>query len=201
MTAYIMARKSQLAGDIGDPVAAVDMAEAASNLARPGSRLQALAPTYACHGHALQHEDDAARRELDRAHELLLQATSDQASPWAVWLDEPYLQAQRARSYAELGRFSEAVEGFRQAIAAVPPSFRRDLGVYLSRESLAHARAGEPEQAADVAMSALYIAEETGSARIMNALLALDEQLEPWRTTPLVAELHSALRSTVVKQA
>ncbi|MER7505149.1 hypothetical protein AB0L05_32510 [Nonomuraea pusilla] len=50
-------------------------------------------------------------------------------------------------------------------------------------------------------MSALYIAEETGSARIMNALLTLDKQLEPWRTTPLVAELHTALRSTVVKQA
>ncbi|MEV0194875.1 hypothetical protein [Nonomuraea sp. NPDC050691] len=33
MTAYIMARKSQLAGDIGDPVSAIDMAEAAGNLA------------------------------------------------------------------------------------------------------------------------------------------------------------------------
>ncbi|WP_185088118.1 helix-turn-helix domain-containing protein [Nonomuraea muscovyensis] len=201
MTAYIMARKSQLAGDIGDAVTAIDMAEAAGNLARPGSRLQALAPTYAGYGHALYRDDDAARSELDRAHELLLDIAEDPGSPWAVWLDEPYVQAQRARSNAALGRFDEAVEGFQQAITAVPHSFRRDRGVYLSRQALAHAGAEEPEQAAGVAMSALYIAEETGSARIMNELLKLDKQLYQWRSTPLVAELHTALRSTVVKQA
>ncbi|GAA3159194.1 helix-turn-helix transcriptional regulator [Nonomuraea roseoviolacea] len=201
MTAYIMARKSQLAGDIGDPVTAVDMAEAAGNLARPGSRLQALAPTYAGYGHALHRDDGAARHELDRAHQLLLDIADDPDSPWAVWLDEPYLQAQRARSNAALGRFGEAVEGFQQAIAAVPQSFRRDRGVYLSRQALAHAGAEEPEHAAGVAMSALYIAEETGSARIMNELLRLDRHLDRWRSTPLVAEFHTALRSTVVKQA
>ncbi|MEU5869853.1 helix-turn-helix transcriptional regulator [Nonomuraea sp. NPDC047529] len=201
MTAYIMARKSQLSGDIGDSVAAIDMAEAASNLARPGSRLQALAPTYGGYGHALHRDDDAARSELDRAHELLLDIAEDPGSPWAVWLDEPYLQAQRARSNAALGRFGEAVEGFQQAITAVPYSFRRDRGVYLSRQALAYAGAEEPEQAVGVAMSALYIAEETGSARIMNELLKLDKQLHQWRSTPLVAEFNTALRSTVVKQA
>ncbi|MEU8107099.1 hypothetical protein AB0C18_25640 [Nonomuraea muscovyensis] len=50
-------------------------------------------------------------------------------------------------------------------------------------------------------MSALYIAEETGSARIMNELLKLDKHLDQWRSEPLVAEFHTALRSTVVKQA
>ncbi|MGN9787171.1 hypothetical protein ACTMTF_37505 [Nonomuraea sp. ZG12] len=201
MTTFILARKSQLAGDMGDAVTAIDLAEAASTLARPGSKLEALAPTYGGYGHALRNDGNTARRELDRAHELLLNVADDPNSPWGLWLDEPYLQAQRARSNAELGRFSEAVEGFRYATAAVPPSFRRDLGVYLSRESIAHAGAGEPEHAASVAMSALCIAEDTGSARIINELLKLDQQLQPWRSAPLVAELRTALRGTVLRQA
>jgi hypothetical protein len=38
-------------------------------------------------------------------------------------------------------------------------------------------------------------------ARIINELLKLDQQLQPWRSAPLVAELHTALRGTVLRQA
>lgn len=52
--AFILARKSQLAADMGDPAEAVAVAEAAVKLARPRSRIAAAAAVYAAHGHALR---------------------------------------------------------------------------------------------------------------------------------------------------
>ncbi|MEQ4721669.1 hypothetical protein [Nonomuraea sp. B19D2] len=201
LTAFILTRKSQIAGDAGDSLTAIDMAEAASSLVQPEGRLQVLASLHAGYGYALRGDESLAKGELDRAHNLLLSVREDPNFRRASWLDESYIEAQRARSLSALGDYCEAVNGFQDVVATVPPSFRRDLGVYLSRESIAHAGVKEPEQAATVATEALYIAEETGSARIMNELIKLDVQLQRWHSVPAVAEFHSALTSAVIKQA
>ena len=51
--AFVLARKSQLAGDMHDPAGAVDLAEAATQLARDGTRLRAAGAAYQAHGYAL----------------------------------------------------------------------------------------------------------------------------------------------------
>jgi transcriptional regulator with XRE-family HTH domain len=53
LATYVLARRSQLAGDMGDRVEAIDMAEVAKSVAAPRSRLAAVAATYGAHGHAL----------------------------------------------------------------------------------------------------------------------------------------------------
>jgi tetratricopeptide (TPR) repeat protein len=146
-TTYILARKSQLAGDMFDAMTAVDLATAAGTQARPDTRLSAIAATYGAYGYALTGDAHNSARELDRAHDLLTNLDPDPSSPWGAWMDSAYLEVHRARNLYALGHPAQAAEGFRTAIAALPAGYHRDRGVYLARESLAYAGAHEPEQA------------------------------------------------------
>ncbi|QEU92869.1 helix-turn-helix domain-containing protein [Streptomyces kanamyceticus] len=201
LTNYILARRSQLAGDMHDAIEAVDVAEAAEDMATPRSRLAAVAATYGAHGYALRGEKDAAQRAYEHAHELRQTMDPDPASPWGVWLDVPYIEVQRAHSLSVLGDYSAAAEGFHDAIAGLPPGFHRDRGVYLSRAAVAHAGAGEPEQAATTGLEALNIGLETGSARISRELAQLDSQLNQWRTVAGVTDFKEAMSEAVLRQA
>lgn len=200
MATYIMARKSQLAGDALDGTGTVDLAEAAATMARPRSRLAAVAPTYAAQGHALLGENTETARTLDKAYEALGNLDDDPASQWAPWMDAGYVTVHRARCLETLGEHSQAAEVFQQAIGELPTLYRRDRGVYLAREALAHAHAGDPAQAADAGSQALAIAAETGSGRIVNELAKLDTDLTDWRSVPEVGEFRAALSEVIPAQ-
>lgn len=174
LTAYILARKSQLAGDMGDALAAVDMADAAARQA-PNERIAAIAHTFGAHGHALGGSADDTEATYDGAR-----ATADRfdgESPWGVWLDNSYIDVQRARSLSTLGRHDAAVETFRGAIGALPSGFHRDRGVYLAREALAHAGTHDTAAAVSAGLQALAIARDTRSGRTATELLQLDAAL------------------------
>ena len=70
MATYVMARKSQLAGDMRDATSAIDLASAAGGMARKGSRLKATAATYGAHGYALTGQRTACLRAIDGAREM-----------------------------------------------------------------------------------------------------------------------------------
>ncbi|GLV86571.1 hypothetical protein Slala03_62600 [Streptomyces lavendulae subsp. lavendulae] len=201
LTTYILARRSQLAGDMNDPIEAVDVAEAAEDRAAPRSRLAAVAATYGAHGHALRNDPLSAQRAYEHALELHAGMDPDPRSPWGVWLDAAYIDVQRAHSLAALGDHRGAAEGFRNAIGRLPAGFHRDRGVYLGREAVSLARAGEAEQAAAVGLQALSIAKETGSDRISRELAQLDGILDQWRTVPGVTDFKGALTDAVLRQA
>ncbi|MBF6046389.1 helix-turn-helix domain-containing protein [Streptomyces sp. NRRL B-1677] len=201
LTVYILARKSQLAGDMRDPVEAVDVAEAAEETAQPRTRLAAVAATYAAHGHALRGDEAEAMRAYDHARDLLHTADPDPESNWGVWLDDAYIDVQRARSLSALGNHGAAAAGFRTAIRALPAGYHRDHGVYLAREASAHAGNGDAEQAAGVGLQALSIGVETGSARILTELAQLDSALQQWKAVPSVREFHESLNAAVLHEA
>lgn len=200
MTAYIYARKSQLAGDMLDAPGAVDYAEAAYELASPRSKLKAAAAAYVAHGHALQGDGDGTLSMLDEAHATLADLDADTDSPWAVWMNGAYLEMERARCLAILGDHDRAAGMFRRAVDELPQGFHRDRGVYLAREALAHARAGHAEQAAQVGTTALSVAIETESGRIINELARLDGALAQWGRVSDVAEFRDYLTSTLPQQ-
>jgi tetratricopeptide (TPR) repeat protein len=197
LSTYVMARKSQLAGDMSDPAGAVDLADAAVGMARRRTRLKATAATYGAHGHALAGQRTACLRAIDRAREAAGHLDNDPESPWASWLDSSYIEVQRGRCLAVLGDHAQAAGVFQQAIRDLPQSFRRDRGVYLAREALAHAGARDPEQAAGVGMQALGIAADTQSGRIIDELGRVDSGLAPWAALPAVADFRDALTSVV----
>jgi tetratricopeptide (TPR) repeat protein len=200
MAVYVMARKSQLAGDMHDPVSAVDLADAAATMAVPGSRLQATARTYEAHGHALGGGSAASLRALDEARSLVSELEDREEPAWATWLDGAYVDVQQARCLSVLGKHERAAAVFQQAIRDLSPAYRRDRGVYLAREALAHAGAHDPEQAAAAGLQALAIAEETGSGRIIYELATLDDGLTPWARVPAVSEFREALTSFIPRE-
>ncbi|WP_079125055.1 helix-turn-helix domain-containing protein [Streptomyces lushanensis] len=201
LVTYVMVRKAQLAGDMRDPTEAVDLAEAAQHLAPRHSRLQAMGAIYRAHGHALQGDSTACQRAYDTALKLVSDLNDDTPRRRGGWLNATYVQAQHAHSMSVLGHHSVAAEGFAQVIRAIPPTYRRDRGVYLSRASVAHARSGDPRQAAVVGLRALPIAAETGSARILSELSTLDMDLQRWHTVPEVIEFRDAFDGIVAHYA
>jgi tetratricopeptide (TPR) repeat protein len=197
MSTYIMARKSQLAGDMTDAAGAVDLAAAAAKMSRRRSKLRATAATYGAHGHALAGQRSACLRSIDRASEVAGHLDSDPSSPWASWLDVSYIEVQHGRCLAILGEHDQAATVFRQAIRDLPVSYRRDRGVYLAREALAYAGARDPEQSAAVGMQAVAIAQDTQSGRIVGELALVGDRLTRWSNLRPVAEFQDALTSVL----
>ena len=197
-TAFTLARKSQLAGDMHDPIGAIDLAEAAARLASKGTKFRAAGAAYKAHGHALADDAVSCLRTLDEAHEIASATDDDPAAPWVPWLSTGYVEIQRARCLTTLGDHKQAAQLFRDAIADIPPSLRRDRGVYIAREAMAHASANDPEQAADAGMRALAIAQITHSGRITTELRRLDTALRRWKTVPRASEFREAFGGAIL---
>ncbi|WP_406396499.1 helix-turn-helix domain-containing protein [Streptomyces sp. NBC_00887] len=190
LTSYVMARKAQLAGEMRDLVDVVDLAEAAQRMARPRSRLAAVARTYASYGHALRGEPTDSERAIDDVRNSLDRVSSD-TTPWGVWLNEQYVEVHRAHGLEVLGKHAEAAEIFTNAIKSLPDGYHRDRGVYMARAAVAHAGAGAPDEASTVGLQALTVANDTGSGRIVRELARLDKALVPWQRQPEVAEFRT----------
>lgn len=196
LTSYVMARKAQLAGDMTDLTDVVDLAEAAQRMARPRSRLAAVARTYEAYGHALRGEHTESERAIDHVRNVLDGVAAD-PSPWGVWLNASYVEVHRAQGLSVLGRHDQAADAFAGAIRLLPDGYHRDRGVYMARQAVALAGAQVPEQAASIGMHALMVAEDTGSGRITNELIRLDRALMPWQRLPEVAEFRGAFDGTI----
>lgn len=190
LTSYVMARKAQLAGETRDLVDVVDLAEAAQRMARPRSRLAAVARTYESYGHALRGESTDSERAIDDVRNSLDRVSAD-TTPWGVWLNEQYVEVHRAQALEVLGKHAEAAEVFTSAIRSLPDGYHRDRGVYMARAAVAHAGAGAPDEAAAVGLQALTVANDTGSGRIVRDLARLDKALIPWQRQPEVAEFRA----------
>lgn len=190
LTSYVMARKAQLAGEMRDLVDVVDLAEAAQRMARPRSRLAAVARTYESYGHALRGEPTDSERAIDDVRNSLDRVSGD-TTPWGVWLNAQYVEVHRAHGLEVLGRHTEAAAIFTSAIESLPDGYHRDRGVYMARAAVAHAGAGAPDEAAAVGLQALTVASDTGSGRIVRELARLDKALVPWQRQPEVAEFRA----------
>jgi tetratricopeptide (TPR) repeat protein len=200
LTSYVMARKAQLAGEKRDLVDVVDLAEAAQRMARPRSRLAAVARTYESYGHALRGADSDSERAIEDVRNSLDRVSSD-TTPWGVWLNEQYVDVHRAQGLEVLGKHAQAAEVFTNAIEALPEGYHRDRGVYLARAAIAHAGADAPEQAAAVGLQALTVANDTGSGRIMRELVRLDKALVPWQRQPEVADFRENFNLVLAHEA
>ncbi|MEU6664253.1 helix-turn-helix transcriptional regulator [Streptomyces sp. NPDC046821] len=200
LTSYVMARKAQLAGESRDLVDVVDLAEAAQRMARPRSRLAAVARTYESYGHALRGESTDSERAIDDVLNSLDRVSGD-TTPWGVWLNEQYVEVHRAHGLEVLGRHAEAAEIFTSAINALPDGYHRDRGVYLARAAVAHVGAGAPDEAAAVGLQALTVAQDTGSGRIIRELVRLDQSLIPWQHQAEVAEFRAGFDAVLAHES
>lgn len=189
--AFILTRKSQLAGDMNDGIEAVQLAEAACRLAPKGSRIAAIAAADAIYGHALLGDSMAASKAYERSHKLLDSAEPDNL-PWGQFLNESWIDAHWARAHGALGNFDMAAAQYESAVDNLPEEFRRDAGVYLAREAHTLAAAQDAQRATTIGMQALSIGSETSSTRIINELTEVDNLLAKTGKAP--GEFSAAVR-------
>ncbi|HLI38271.1 MAG TPA: hypothetical protein VKV80_13170 [Streptosporangiaceae bacterium] len=198
--AFVLARKSQLAGDMHDPVAAVGLAEAAARLTPGGgARLRAAVAAYEAHGYALAGNPNACQRALEDAAQIAASPEGDPAAPWAAWLTPAYVEMARARCLDALGDHEDAVTLFEHAIGGIPATLRRERGVHLARQAVACLGAGDPAGASDAGVRAARIAGITQSGRIITELRRLGHAMRRrWPSHSATNEVHRVLASLLV---
>lgn len=175
--AAILIRKAHIANDHGDGNEAVELAEAAGRAAPPGTRLGAVAAAFAGHGAALAGDRATSERSFDRARDLAEDADTDPS--YGFFLDQSYIDVHQAHGRVALGDHRLAVDQFGQAISGMRSGFTRDQAVYVARQAVAYAKAGEFEPAARLGRTAMQVGVSTGSDRILTHVRTLDGIFDP----------------------
>ncbi|MFD9062904.1 hypothetical protein ACFVZ3_15470 [Kitasatospora purpeofusca] len=195
MAAYVLFRKSNQATAQRNGQKAVSLARAAQRSVGATHRIRALAAQQEAQGHALMGNPRFAQAKFDEAHEVAASPDDSHADDALdlAYCTPTYIEMQRANCLIELGDPHRAVGMFEAELRVLPPIYRNDQGVYLSRLARAYAVSGEPEQAAAAADRALSIAVDTESARAMSELSAAGRALQRWSAVPEVATFTSRL--------
>ncbi|MGH8900521.1 MAG: hypothetical protein ACRDYA_02295 [Egibacteraceae bacterium] len=196
LVSYALARKAMLRTDQRDGQGVIDLAAAA--LADSGKlcpKARVLAMQQAAHGYSLVNDRGEVDRLLDGAAGLLDRV--DDEYPWgnACRRTPGYVEIQRATCYGRMPLAVEAARLWEQLLPHLPPTSRRDYGVYRARQATALAGCREPEQAVKVAAEVVPIVAETGSARMRGELLALRERMVAWKQEEVWRELDELLVS------
>lgn len=191
---YTLARKAQRALESGEVGAAVSLARAAQRRGGMTNRVRAAALQYEALGHASAREVSDFRASIERAHELVASSGAVADNEKAAWCTPGYVVMHEAAGWARLDEHARAVAEYERGLINWPIEFRRDEGVYLGRLAYAHARSGNPEQAADVGRKALDMAISTGSARILTELRPLESALTAWQAVPAAVKLAAAIQ-------
>lgn len=204
---YILLRKSQMAYDDRDAVRVLTLAQAAQygpwQLPRS---VRAEVTQQEARGLAMVGEPiSLIEQKLDRARQLLADATLDDAQPgqFGCSFNEGALTLRTASCYIEAGKPQQAAALYGQILSADGLS-RRDRGYFLARRTSSLALAGEPDAAASVGLEAAHLASSTASQRTKRELVRALATLKPWRNRPGPRELREALatsQATVTKQS
>ncbi|MFI6056268.1 helix-turn-helix domain-containing protein [Streptomyces violascens] len=198
MHAYVLMRQAQALGR-SDPARVLDLARSATSgpwTLPPRPRAEAL--QQEARGMAMTGADtDEIERVLDQAHAALDQATEPAAPPACTGpLGDGYtrerLMAQSGICLREAGRPAQAVTVFKSYLS--PKAFApRDYAHYSAFLAGALAEAGEPDEAATVALSVLEVASTARSGQAIGELHRSAQALFPYRERPAVRELHERL--------
>jgi DNA-binding XRE family transcriptional regulator len=191
---YVLLKKSQAAWDQRDAVRMLMLARATEDRAwRLPARVRAEAAQQRARGHAMMGDSlDLVRRQLDKAHALLVD--DDDSGPERV---SPHyrgalLQIQTAMCYQVAGRPEAAAAIYREHLTSDSFS-RRDYGYFAALGASASALAREPDEAARLAMKAHRIATATHSVRTANEVVSVVHQLDRWSSRSAVRELRAAV--------
>lgn len=185
-----LVRMSQLACDQGDGEEAEELATAAQRSAPDNSLFGAAALTFRAHALALAGDRLASARAYDHARSVVARADAD--PKWGMFLDDSYIDAHQAHTFAEVGEYRRATAQFAEAMGRMQPGYPRDKGVYLARTAVAHMAAGDVEPAAALGQQALEIGIGTRSARILHKVGRLSGMIDPASTQTGVAEFCDA---------
>ncbi|MFJ2034126.1 multiprotein-bridging factor 1 family protein [Streptosporangium sp. NPDC087985] len=200
MAAYMLIRGSNIACLTDDPAAVVQLASAARRSPGPlEPKLLALASQQQARGHAMLGEYGRCFTLLDEAANLLNDHphVSDPTAPlYLHHYDLDTLQEQSAVCHRTSGHADAAVTILENQITKTAENLARDRGHLTAKLAVAVSQASRPDpsRATHLGLTALGIAQQTGSARIMRELHTLDDELQTrWPGRKENHALHDAL--------
>jgi len=193
---YVLVKKSQMAFDARDAGRVRALADAA--LFGPWNIpdwLRAEAILQRALGLAMTGEGAGeVEREVARAEALLARADpASECGPGGPW--ERTLRLRAAACLTEAGRPRRAADLFDEVISAGGLS-RRDEGFFQARRSTALALAGEPDEAASMALHAVMVGRATSSSRTLKVVSETAAVLDRWRDRSGPRALRDALAAT-----
>lgn len=196
MVTWTLFRRSQQATTKRNPGQAIGLAQAVQrNEAVLTAPMRAAALQQEAHGYALDGDEIACHKRLDRAHEFAAsqQTKGDARSGHGDFCTPSYIEIQRANCWLSLNRPDRAAPVFAQALTELPDAYQRDRGLAQARLAMAYAGIQEYDEAAKHAASALSVARGSGSARTMHETISAVNALGAVHGSPAVTELFDAI--------
>jgi len=191
MEAYGWVRRAGVLLYRDDAAGVIDLARRAQRAHGMSPRIQALAALREAQGHALAGEPGECLRALDRA-EATQHATHDDATPPLGSTSVPdQLSLTTGWCLFDLGWPRASADVLVRAVETVPPTAKRAAARFGTRRALAHAAAGDVEQACDIARDAIDATAATDSTTVRLDLRRLARTLTRWHTDPAVRDLQT----------
>ncbi|MFD7657191.1 helix-turn-helix domain-containing protein [Actinosynnema sp. NPDC059797] len=195
LAAYALVRHALVTMYQGDARSTVDLARRAQEQRGLPPRVLGLAAQREGQGHALAGDRDRCMRALDRARELLRQASDDPGDGPVLGtstIAEPVGVVSGWCLY-DLGRPEEAAAVLDVEVARIPRDALRARARFGVRQALAHAAAGEVEHACELTTDLLDVVGAVDSHTVAADLRTLAGTLRRWHTHRMVRDLDPAL--------
>ena len=201
MGAESLAALSHQATYVRDTGGGIDLARAAGKTAKEQGHGALLAESLVmeAHAHARAGDETSCTKALSSAETTLATADRTADPQWIGYFDEAYVSAKFAHCFKEL-RQPATAESFAHRSLNMDTSYVRGRAFNLALLATTHAQAGDVEEACAVGTQALDLTRGIRSARAINYLRDLLDELEPAATSPDVITF-KATASDVLTQA
>ncbi|MGY2876464.1 transcriptional regulator with XRE-family HTH domain [Marmoricola sp. URHA0025 HA25] len=190
--AYLLMRKSAVAAERGEPLRAVNLAEAASgrDAAQLNLKLQAVIARQLAIAHALSGNAPESDRAAETAVGLVVTDGEDTPNELA-YCTPAYVLMETGAAAARLRSYDLAADRLSEAVSSWPDGFRRDQGLAVARLAIVEATRGEIDIACELGKRALDLAAVASSARTLALLKSLEKRLARHRRSTVVTEFRS----------
>jgi hypothetical protein len=197
--AEILAAMSHQAAYMRAAAEAVDLARAAGRVAADAgvAAIQAESAVLEAQGYAAGGDEAACAVALDRAERALDRADRTSEPQWIGYFDEAYLAAKFGHCFTALGRGDLAERFAVRSLEMDGRHYARGRQFNLVLLAVAHAQAGDPEQASVIGTQAAEAAEGLRSARARDYLKDLANRLAPHVGLPAVRTFEERVRSVL----
>ena len=203
---WAMAMNALLETWLGNTAVARAYGHAAVGIAAEGPRLvQAFAQGKLARALAAAGDRDGALTALTVARSLFESAPQreDERVPETIrdGYSDAYVLDEEAHCFRDLGKDGKALQLSDQCLSLRGTDrFPRNRAFATGNRALSLARLEKVEQACDSTLSLLQLATTLQSSRVARRLDAVVEELMPFRSTPIVAELIEQVNETGITQ-
>ncbi|TDB84476.1 hypothetical protein E1264_24495 [Actinomadura sp. KC216] len=142
--------------------------------------IQAMAWARAGRAQAKIGDTNETQRALNKAEHLFGRAVHGDTPPWAYWVDEARIMAQRGRALYDLGDYNGAESELMSAITSCGEQYPRDRATWLGRVAISKLRTDRMDEGCSSGREAVdLLADQVDSDRGLDFLRTFKRELAP----------------------